>query len=218
MMGNAYSCLGGLNNDYGFCTPTPTTCVPYNDMCMMDQHCELVGNGQLGCVPNGMQAIGQPCGGMNGVCQRGGICVNFGDGAKCFIPCDHTNSASCQNMADSCSGEIGSGMMGFGFGVCRGGCNPLNMGTDCMAGQNCEFGGSGGQCQAEGPNMVGQPCGGMMGLCQRGGICLDFGMGGMCFSPCDPMAMQSTCAMGTMCQGLTVGNPPMPVTGWGVCN
>ena len=213
--GNGFACLLNLNGVYGACAPRPTSCVPYNDTCMMGEHCEIVGT-ELGCVPDGMAALGQPCGGANGACMRGGICVNLTGTAVCMEPCDPNSMAnSCSGMNQECGGELSINGMGLGFGVCQASaasCSPLTVEMDCMMGENCDLVGRVTQCVPEGTALVGQPCGGANGFCQRGGVCINLqgSMGPQCYQVCDPMSMMSTCTTG-MCQGL------QGIMGFGIC-
>jgi hypothetical protein len=218
-MGNAYSCLFTFqeNPAWGLCLPTPTECVPYDDMCPMGEHCDLISNqGQKGCIPDGTQQIGQPCG-ANGGCQRGGICVN----QKCEIPCDHTNPMSCMDAEQTCSGELGfSDGTTLGFGICgKSACNPTTAAMDCAMGENCEITGTKFECVPAGTAMAGATCTRGQTFCAVGSICinnLQGGMGDLCYEVCN--TMDNMCSMGTcrvlMDQG---GNPVGGVSGWGVC-
>lgn len=211
--GNPYSCLLQLSQDYGLCSPTPTACEPYNDMCMQGEHCEVIGVGQLGCIPDGMAMVGQSCSPQN-PCARGGICVNLGGGARCEKPCNPMGGAGC-GMGETCSGELqtqqGGMTVGLGFGVCgSNSCNPLTVEQDCMMGQNCDFVGTALDCVPAGPQTVGMSCG-QAGACARGGVCVNLagGNGPQCYQPCD--GMNPMCPMGTQCNML------QGIDGFGIC-
>ena len=213
-MGNAYSCLFTFpdNQAWGLCAPTPTECIPYDDMCPMGEHCEVISNqGQKGCVPDGPQQIGDPCDPMR-ACQKGGICVNLDGAAKCYEPCDPSNQMSCSSPTAKCGGELAIGEnVGLGFGVCgESTCNPVSSATDCPMGQTCGLVGSALQCIPAGTATAGQACGNAAGECAQGNICINLsgGMGPQCYEVCDPM--NPMCSSG-VCQGL-VG-----FDGWGIC-
>jgi len=217
MTGLDYKCLFNFasNQAWGLCEPAPVggDCVPYNDMCPQGQHCEIISNaGEKGCVDDGPTAIGGNCS-SGAACMRGGICVNLDGAAKCYEPCDPANVMSCSDPMARCGGELSSGGMGFGFGVCgKSSCSPLTPDIDCAMGENCELAGSALSCQPEGTATAGQACSGASGFCARGNICIALSgtAGPVCYEVCD--AATPNCSAG-VCRGLQGFD-----MSWGICN
>lgn len=207
-----YSCLAQLTPRYSVCLPTPTTCQPFNDRCPMNEVCSFIG-GQLGCAPAGTAAVGAPCGtAMTGNCARGGVCINFGQGAQCWEPCDENAAQPCRNAADVCGAVANQQGMSLGFGVCRANaaCSPAN--PTCPMGQTCQLiSQTATGCVPEGTADRGQPCSAQTNGCKAPYICINFGMGAECYAGCD---MTHGCGMGgmDMCPSMVGGFQ------WGVCD
>lgn len=217
----ACSDVTGMSNDY--------TCAVYNDpqtnqpllygvcvginacnpaekaaACPAGETCSLVSqNGDTSCEMSGTAMAGQSCGPqMN--CADGLICVNVGQGGVCWEACDQANP--CTNANATCLG-----LQGIDWGLCEEvmACVPYD--DQCPANEYCAIADAMGNtaCAPEGPNALGAECGGAMGGCMKGGICVATAMGqpATCREPCDPandQCSQGACAM--------VAN------GWGICN
>lgn len=166
------------------CVGSP--CTPSEDRCAADEACVPTdANGTtFDCTPAGTQARGQACGGANGNCQKGLICIPGQAGAAvCTEVCQAGVAGSCSEADAVC---IDGSQAGIAFDLCLSGCDPLN--DQCGAGEGCtpvsqtEY-----ACAPSGPNTAGAACGQVAGLCERGTFCLPDGQGAAsCVAFCDP--------------------------------
>ncbi len=213
MGGGQFNCAGLQNPAtmmtaaYSYCRES-TSCEPWNDMCPMGQKCQQVAADAVGCGMEGMATAGMACQGPGG-CVKGAICVNLGGGGQCYEACNATGG-TCSDMNQRCGGLMNGMGQPLPYGICQDrpmSCNPADdmcpMGQSCALTSQTEVG-----CLTEGTNGTGQPCGGAMGGCMRGHICVDTGGGATCQVACD---MANPCAMGAMCN-MGLGSFP-----FGIC-
>lgn len=185
----------------------PGACTVAPDSCTTGQYCQIDNQGVLACIAEGGTAVGAAC--DQAACTKGGMCINVGDGAKCYEPCDPA-SPSCTEANASCLG-----LQGISFGICQvvDSCDPVNP-NSCMSNETCQVIQQDGTsaCTAAGSATLGMPC---SGPCAHGLMCLDLtGSGGVCYQPCTPNVTPSTCPNNGTCQGLQTASGPLP---WGVC-
>jgi hypothetical protein len=151
----------------------------------------------------------QMCNGLD--CDVGLVCLNLGEGQKCYGVCDPANGGvGCEDLSGMADMYVCQGLQDMMsrpllYGACdgRGGaCRPYE--DMCAVGKVCSLPGAGmPSCEDEGAVAVGGDC--STDNCMRGGICIDLtgGPGPRCYVPCNPqMPMMSGCAMGVMCNGL----------------
>jgi hypothetical protein len=178
----SYSCTGLQGKTYGVCVgsgASGTDCVPFDDMCPAAETCTYSGQSTT-CQPSGTAARGASC--MASNCVKGSICLDVGDGATCFEPCDPMAQNACATAGDLCLG-----LNGVDFGICQtpmAGCDPLN--DMCAAGQVCTFDAPDLTCAPEGTTPIGGNCANQ--ACARGGLCifLQGQANPICYEPCDP--------------------------------
>ena len=184
-----YACIGGVQGvtDVAICAPAPTSCVPYNDMCPMNQNCEAISMTMTGCVPAGPTANGAACT-PQALCATGN-CLNIGSGAKCWEPCNPAAPACSAN--GTCLS-----LQGLSFGICSPTCDVFT--NTCPQSDNCELTSQTGTgCVPAGMGAAGAAC---TQSCARGALCVNQ----VCRTPCDA---GHACATGmcNMLQGLTFG-------------
>ncbi|MFO0723534.1 MAG: hypothetical protein U1E65_07130 [Myxococcota bacterium] len=186
-----YACLAGIQgvNDIAFCAAKPADCVPYNDMCPMNQNCERISQTMVGCIPSGPTQNGGTCGTAMTSCATGN-CLDIGSGPTCYEACNAAMPA-CSNQG------ICIGLQGASFGLCAQHCDVFN--DTCMNGNNCNLLQAGAACLPGGNQMAGAACSQQMN-CARGLLCVNQA----CHAPCDAT---HTCATGMcqMLQGLNFG-------------
>ncbi len=107
------TCLGrvGAETCVRVCRPIPARCDIFAQDCAdpMDA-CTLTRNSETrerytGCLPNGTQARGEPCGGSAGRCERGTICINMSGTTTCRQVCGADGGApTCSAAGEACTG------------------------------------------------------------------------------------------------------------------
>lgn len=111
-------CQGGISSTdaYRLCLPEPTSCNIITQDCSDSLDCVLrnhpvTGNLATLCGQAGFQDEGQSCGGDNGDCQRGLMCVNLvpEEDAQCVRACNPQTSESCRG-ATTCTGDTAAGV------------------------------------------------------------------------------------------------------------
>lgn len=83
--------------------------------------CAFAGNPETGerytgCRTTGEQADGEPCGGTDGACARGLLCITEEGVSRCHAPCDAAAAPSTCPAEQTCSGRL----TGYDFSYCRG--------------------------------------------------------------------------------------------------
>lgn len=189
----------------GACDPfDPTSCPAM-------QSCRL---GAMGteCLPLAatVARTGEACTRSDG-CEPGATCLDFGAGFFCMRQCPEGSIGFC-GAGQACTGNLGD--------ACVRVCRPLATPCDIYA-QDCadpmlactlvtngETGERYTGCRAPGTLTAGMECGGMLGTCARGLICVrEMGVS-TCHSVCNTGMGGPDCAAPETCSGTT--------TGWGV--
>lgn len=172
--------------------------------------CALV-QGQGRCVVD-VEAVaeGEVCA-SPGQCAQGLQCVVWSDerGARCARPCAKDAMTAQCGAGQQCQGQLGELN---DVGLCDDA--PMSCGLvaqDCPAGQSCVLrrqassGMLSPRCGRAGTLMSGQACGGELGLCAKGLICVSQeGAAATCVQACDQAAsagQQGSCPAPSMCQG-----------------
>ena len=111
--GDTLACLSGVGGDacIGICRPPPEpcdilaqNCADPDDTCTLASHPET-GALYTGCRPAGPRAITQLCGGSNGACGHGLICLS----GRCRQVCDpNDGDPACSLAGQTCTGLAAS--------------------------------------------------------------------------------------------------------------
>lgn len=99
----------------GVCSPVLPECLPYDDMCEMDEYCQYTG-GKIKCVAEGTGVRNGACD-TRRRCQRGSICVAVNNDPRCYEPCD-PNNPSCTNSMHQCHQQSSLQGTPLLFGIC----------------------------------------------------------------------------------------------------
>jgi hypothetical protein len=180
-------------------------CDPFDPTsCPSGQGCQP-GIGMTECVD-----LDPSPGGLDDVCTRGTeceagtLCLDFGDGLSCRRMCPDGSIGFCGD-GEACTGAIGGDMC---IRVCRPIPEPCNIYTQdcegptdtCTLARHPETNAPYTGCRPEGPQGLGNPCGGEDGFCMRGLICIrEMGIS-TCKQVCGPDGSTPTCAIGS-CTG-----------------
>ncbi|MEL7371174.1 MAG: hypothetical protein AAFN74_19795 [Myxococcota bacterium] len=190
--------LTDTSGEYAFCQAI-TGCDPLIDACPADEVCSVVAGGALGCAPSGAVQVRGDC--TSESCTRGLICLNFGDGSRCYEPCSAMSANPTCNTPNTRCQPI----QNRDFGVCTDStpCDPLS--DMCSSNERCALIGGGlTECQASGNVPRGGDC--SMMSCQRGNVCVNAGEdGSICYQPCstNTVCESGRCQMGLI--GYSVG-------------
>lgn len=140
--------------------------------CGAREVCSLTSTAELTCRPAGTTPLGADC--HREPCQAGGLCVDVGNGQRCYSSCDENYRCAlgqCQILP------------GLPFGACAGvACSPVV--DPCPENQTCSFVAGATDCVAEGTTPIAGDC--SSNPCLRGGLCAALDPGGpRCYASCD---------------------------------
>jgi len=119
--GEDKGCFGTIG-DAGvrICRPIPEPCDIYAQDCPdPDDTCTFTRDPETdepytGCRPAGEQGHGEPCGGDDGSCDRGLVCIRGGDGStSCHHVCDPDGEPDCTAGDETCDGFAETWMVGY---------------------------------------------------------------------------------------------------------
>jgi hypothetical protein len=193
------------------CTATGA-CDPFDPAsCPAMQSCRL---GPMGteCLPLAatVARVGEPCTRSDG-CEAGATCLDFGAGFFCQRQCPAGSIGFC-GEGQACTGSLGD--------ACVRVCRPLALRCDIYA-QDCDdpalactlvTNGETGErytgCRTPGTLGAGVECGGMLGTCARGLVCVREAGVSTCHAVCNTGGGGPDCAAPETCSGTT--------SGWGV--
>lgn len=200
----------------GFPDADPPEVGPCNPVdgtgCMGEQKCLFVPNinvQQCRLVGNPAKQHEEMCNGLD--CDVGLVCLNLGDGQKCYGVCDPMGSGvGCEDLGGmfgmySCVGLTDSQDNPLLYGACDGSngtCNPQD--DTCSVGKVCTRQAMGRpKCEAEGTVQLGGDC--SMENCARGGYCTDQGGGLTCYKACNRQSppMENGCADIESCEAVS---------------
>jgi hypothetical protein len=178
----------------GPCDPFDPTSCPDGQSCQP-------GIGMTECVDIDADplGLGETCT-SNAQCAPGLRCLNFGDGLVCERLCPDGSIGFCGDDS-ACIGAIGGDMC---IRVCRPIPEPCDIyaqdcsdPTDtCTLSRHPETSEPYTGCRPEGPQGLGNPCGGDDGFCQRGLICISEMGIAACRQVCGPDGAPPTCDIG----------------------
>ena len=152
-----------------------------------------------------VRGIGEACT-VGNQCIGGSACLDFGDGLRCQQLCPMGSIGSC-GSGFACNGTITGG------DACIQVCRPLPEVCDiytqdcvdpteaCTFATNPETGERYTGCRTAGTRTDGQPCGGGMGSCARGLVCITEMGVASCHFACDPDTTPTTCPAMQACTG-----------------
>jgi hypothetical protein len=202
------------------CTATGT-CDPFiAGICPVGEGC-LVGASGTACtmLTSTVAAVGAACTASNG-CEPGSTCLDYGDGLRCHRMCPEGSIGFCGTGA-TCSGTFGD--------ACVRVCRPLPTRCDiyaqdcadaalaCVLVENLETGERYTGCRAPGTLAEGALCGGGMGACAEGLVCVTLSSVSACRRVCREDGTAPTCTAPETCTGRTGGwgvtfcrTPPTP--------
>lgn len=184
-------------------------CDPFDAAaCGADMACRAGAMGApTACAPTAamVRAVGEACT-VGNQCAGGSACLDFGDGLRCQQLCPMGSIGACGPSA-ACNGTI------TGADPCIQVCRPLPERCDLYA-QDCvdpteactlavhpeteeRYTG----CRTAGTRTDGQPCGGGMGTCARGLVCITEMGVASCHYACDPAVTPTTCPSMQACTG-----------------
>ncbi|MEQ9076427.1 MAG: hypothetical protein RLP09_21405 [Sandaracinaceae bacterium] len=188
------------------CTPTGS-CDPFDpSSCPSGQKCAV---SDMGTVCEDLTAdpalvAGEACT-RDSQCGPGTWCVNFGSGFECAPMCAAGSIGDC-GADGACIGRVG-------MEACVQVCRPIAARCDIYA-QDCadaaeactlashpETGERYTGCRPEGTQTVGQPCGGSMGTCAGGLICIREAGASTCREVCRDPGPPSCTQAGETCSG-----------------
>lgn len=193
-------------------TPDGCECAPYlgSASCPLDEHCTATGPDLLGaCVPlpgSPMAREGEDC--SAAACEPATHCVSWPEGERCTRTCEPYTGAGCE-APQECLSHLARNA---DVGLCQPpppACDIYDL-TSCAAGLSCRplFRRNGyvdTRCQPAGSQDLGEVCGGNLGLCQAGAVCVRVpeAEGPACFQVC---ADDADCRTeGQTCTGRTYG-------------
>ncbi len=118
--GAARACTGTVGDAcVQVCRPLPARCDVYaqdcaaaTDGCTLVTHPET-GEAYTGCRPAGTRALGETCGGADGTCTRGALCIRSAGVASCRQACDATAAAPGCPMGEACTGVARTWSVGY---------------------------------------------------------------------------------------------------------
>lgn len=193
------------------CTATGA-CDPFDvASCASGSSCRL---GAMGTECMSLSAttarVGEACTRSDG-CEPGALCLDFGGGFVCHRMCPDGSIGFC-GAGSTCSGTLGD--------ACVRVCRPLATRCDIYA-QDCadpmlactlvtngETGERFTGCRPAGTLTRGEMCGGSLGTCEGGLVCVRESGVSSCRAVCNPEAGGPACTLPETCSGTT--------TGWGV--
>ncbi len=182
-------------------------CDPFDpSACMAGQKCQVTATGTA-CVDLTMDpplGRGATCG-VDTECGPGLWCLSFGDGFECMPMCPNGSIGACGADA-ACIGTVG---MEACVRVCRAipprcdiyAQDCADPGDMCTFATNPESRENYTGCRPNGTLTLGEACGGDLGTCSRGLVCIREGMETSCRQVCGPDGAAPTCASGE-CTGL----------------
>lgn len=189
------------------------TCDPFEvASCALGEGC-LLGMTGTACMPlaSTLALAGEVCTRTDG-CEPGTACLSFAaEGFRCHRMCPEGSIGFCGAGA-TCSGTLGD--------ACVRVCRPLPTPCDiyaqdcadpalaCSLAENIETGERYTGCRTPGASLEGAACGGGMGACAEGLVCVNLDGASTCHRVCREDGSAPTCAAPEACTGRTGG--------WGV--
>lgn len=190
----------------GACDPFDTTSCPLGEGCLMS----ATGTACMA-LASTLALVGEACTLPNG-CERGALCLSFAaEGFRCHRMCPEGSIGFCGGAA-TCSGTLGD--------PCVQVCRALPARCDiyaqdcadpalaCSLAENFETGERYTGCRVPGTNVEGAACGGGMGACAEGLVCVSLAGANTCHRVCREDGGFPMCTAPETCVGRTGG--------WGV--
>lgn len=182
-------------------------CDPFDTgSCPSGQKCQVTDTGTA-CVDLSADppfARGDACA-RDTECGPGLWCLSFGGGFECMAMCPNGSIGAC-GVNQACIGTVG-------MEACVRACRPIPERCDiyaqdcldsadmCTFATNPETRENYTGCRPNGTLSIGEACGGDLGTCSRGLVCIREGMATTCHQVCGPDGAAPTCDTGE-CTGL----------------